>query len=422
MSDPLRITLIHTADHGGGAEASVVSLHNALLELGHQSNLYVGTKHTQLPHVHAIQRHRCIPGVLRTAKWAEDRLGWQYVYHPWFRKLDRKFRDHADVIHFHSLWSGRLGYADVGGLPRLSRLFPSLMTLRDMWMLSGHCAYPAVDCDRWKTGCGQCPDLSLAPAIDVDGTAHNWQRKRKMIQRSNIRVITVSDWLRQQVQSCPIFDNTPVFTVYNGLDEGVFCTGNQQQARSQLNIPSDAFVVMLAGQSVEGTFNRGGGAVDFALQALDLNKPDVFPLFVGHSASAVATRWGQPCRALPFQTPADLATCYRAANLTLVASQRETFGRIPAESQLCGTPVVAFRNGGLTEVVMHEQTGLLVDDEDAVGLGAAVQQLNRSREQLAEFSAQAAQSAAKRFGNAAIATAYVDHYRSVIRERSQDRH
>ena len=134
MSDPLRITLIHTADHGGGAEASVVSLHNALLELGHQSNLYVGTKHTQLPHVHAIQRHRCIPGVLRTAKWAEDRLGWQYVYHPWFRNLDRKFRDHADVIHFHSLWSGRLGYADVGGLPRLSRMFPSLMTLRDMWM------------------------------------------------------------------------------------------------------------------------------------------------------------------------------------------------------------------------------------------------------------------------------------------------
>jgi len=295
------------------------------------------------------------------------------------------------------------------------------MTLRDMWMLTGHCACPAADCERWKTGCGQCPDLQTAPAIDVDGTATNWQRKRKSIQKSRMRIITVSDWLRQQVQSCPIFDDKPVFTVYNGLDEKVFTPGNQQHARNKLGIPHDAFVVMLAGQSIEGTFNRGGGAVDFALTALNENKNDVFPLFVGHSATTVAARWGKPCHTLPFQTPTELAECYRAADLTLVASQHESFGRIPAESQMCGTPVVAFRIGGLAEVIMHEKTGLLVENEDATGLGAAIHRLQTSRDELAEFSYAAANSALQRFGNPAIASAYVDHYRSVIRERSKSR-
>jgi glycosyltransferase involved in cell wall biosynthesis len=40
----------------------------------------------------------------------------------------------------------------------------------------------------------------------------------------------------------------------------------------------------------------------------------------------------------------------------------EDFGMVPVEGQACGCPVVALRQGGASETVVHEETGILVDD------------------------------------------------------------
>ena len=45
-------------------------------------------------------------------------------------------------------------------------------TEADAWLLSGHCAH-SFDCERWRTGCGECPDLGIEPAI---------RRRRELLQ------------------------------------------------------------------------------------------------------------------------------------------------------------------------------------------------------------------------------------------------
>jgi glycosyltransferase involved in cell wall biosynthesis len=50
----------------------------------------------------------------------------------------------------------------------------------------------------------------------------------------------------------------------------------------------------------------------------------------------------------------------------------EPFGLAAAEAQACGTPVVAFRRGGLSEVIVDGVTGFLVPPDDVPAAAEAV--------------------------------------------------
>jgi glycosyltransferase involved in cell wall biosynthesis len=62
----------------------------------------------------------------------------------------------------------------------------------------------------------------------------------------------------------------------------------------------------------------------------------------------------------------------RAAVVIYPARWDEPFGMAAAEAQACGTPVVAFRRGGLSEVIMDGVTGFLVSADDLRAAAEAV--------------------------------------------------
>src|SRR4030095_8523730 len=68
------------------------------------------------------------------------------------------------IVHGHNLHSD---YFDLRALPWLSNKVPVVLSLHDAWLLSGHCAH-SFDCDRWRIGCGDCPDLTIYPALRRD--------------------------------------------------------------------------------------------------------------------------------------------------------------------------------------------------------------------------------------------------------------
>lgn len=57
----------------------------------------------------------------------------------------------------------------------------------------------------------------------------------------------------------------------------------------------------------------------------------------------------------------------------------EPFGLVMIESLACGTPVVAFRNGSVPEIIDDQQTGFIVDTmEEAIAAARCVQRLSRA--------------------------------------------
>lgn len=421
MSDRLKIAIVHASDVGSGAERCVISLHKCLLNKGHKSTLYVGEKNTDIRDVVQIPYQRGIPGSRRLARWVERSTGRQDIYNPSFRNLKNLIPFDTDVVHFNSLW-GTNGYADLAALPDITRNISGVITEHQNWLLTGHCAC-FHDCERWKSGCGNCPDLTIPPAIPKDGTRKNWKRKRNIIQKSDIVLVTVSDWLRKKAEECPIWSNRKILRIYNGIDLKIFHPVSEEVRmglRKSLGIPENKIAILLTGQTLGG-FREGGG---IAMQGYDaINRLiatyQIVPVLIGKLSKEAQSLINCPSVALPFQeTPEDMARCYQAVDITLVTSVVEAFGRVAAESQACGTPVVSFNTGGLAEVVLNEVGGLSVEKGDTEGLVVALQRMIENDDLRRLLGEQGVRYVVENFEEGLIA----DQYINLFRKRAEDRH
>jgi len=214
----LNILQVSTTDAGGGAEKTAWKLLRAYDKHGYASWLAVGYKSGQDPRVLEIPNYTlrnwrkylrkpgtklwrsqslgdgvlsAVLNVVTGYRRALDiRRGVEDFNFPGTHRLLKLPPQQPDILHCHNLHGW---YFDLRALPQLSGLVPTVLTLHDAWLLSGHCAH-SFDCDLWKTGCGKCPDLNIYPPIRRDATAYNWQRKREIYTRSRLYITTPSRW------------------------------------------------------------------------------------------------------------------------------------------------------------------------------------------------------------------------------------
>jgi glycosyltransferase involved in cell wall biosynthesis len=71
-------------------------------------------------------------------------------------------------------------------------------------------------------------------------------------------------------------------------------------------------------------------------------------------------------------TTEELRDFYHSIDVFIMPSRRESFGVSAVEASASGLPVIASRFGGIPEIVIHGETGLLVDPNDVDGFGEAI--------------------------------------------------
>jgi alpha-1,3-rhamnosyl/mannosyltransferase len=106
----------------------------------------------------------------------------------------------------------------------------------------------------------------------------------------------------------------------------------------------------------------------------------------------------------------DLVPIYQGASAFLMTSRYEGFGLTPLEAMACGTPVVAFSNSAVTEVV--DGGGHLVADGDVGAMYAAVRMVLDNPSCAAEWRQRGVEHA-RAFTWAASASIHAEVYRSV---------
>jgi glycosyltransferase involved in cell wall biosynthesis len=109
---------------------------------------------------------------------------------------------------------------------------------------------------------------------------------------------------------------------------------------------------------------------------------------------------------------------YRSATAVVVPSVDEGLGLVAAEALLCEAPVIAFRSGGLTDVIQHGTTGVLVTPGDTAELARALDAVLASPEHAANLGRAGRSFALSAFSPEAAARRYADIYRDVIESRA----
>lgn len=414
MSEPLNIAMVNAADVGSGAERAVMTMHVAFRRLGHNCTTFVGSKMLDVAGVVEIPYVRGPRGTRRIARLLERAFGWQDIYNPSFRALPSLVPAGTHVVQFYNLW-GTAGFADIGVLPRLTALRPGILTEEQAWFLSGRCAY-FHECLRWRDGCGHCPRPDLSPVLPHDGTARNWRRKRRTVQRSNLAFVGVSDWVAGCARQCGIWEGKRILRIYNGLDLATFrasLPACRESTRLQLGVAPDQIAILLTGQTLEG--RRLGIATEGIEAVKELSDLRILPVLVGPSSQEVAASLGRPALALPYRaTPEEMAACYRAMDMTLVTSKVEAFGLIAAESQACGTPVVALDACALPEVTRDGIGGIIVRHRSVSGLVDAIRTLARDASLRRRLGEGGQRFVAEAFADDVIAREYIALYRDEV--------
>nr|WP_294563730.1 glycosyltransferase [uncultured Rhodopila sp.] len=204
-------------------------------------------------------------------------------------------------------------------------------------------------------------------------------------------------------------------TLFNGID---LARARRAEAegraaiRARLGWPNDARIALFA-----GGLNEAKGVPDLlAIQdALLAANPRAMMIWAGDGPLRAEVERTAGPRVLVLGRRNDVPELLCAADVLLVPSRWfEAFSLVLAEAAACGVAAVASRIGGIPEVLLDGETGLLVPPGDGAALLEAATRLLADDDLRARFGAAARRRAESAFCLDRMVTATLDEYRALL--------
>ena len=254
-----------------------------------------------------------------------------------------------DVIHLHNLHGYFINYRMLFNEIKAMDI-PVVYTLHDCWALTGHCAYfDIAGCDKWKTGCGSCPQKCKYPkSLFLDNSKRNFTEKKKACDNlPNMKVIVPSEWLKGIVKSS-IFKRD-AYVIANGIDTKIFCPkeGNYFE---KLGL-ADKKVIL----GVASLWEARKGISFFAELAERI--PKEYKIVLVGIGDGQKKDIPKSIITIPRTSDKEeLAYIYSSAYVYLNPTLEENYPTTNLESICCGTPVITFASGGSPESATYYGT------------------------------------------------------------------
>lgn len=237
-------------------------------------------------------------------------------------------------------------------------------TFHDCWAFTGHCFhFITKGCERWKSGCFDCPLQHEYPKTLFDRSRKNYTMKKNLFgANNNLTIIACSEWIANFVRQSFLKDK-PIRVINNGVDLNVF------KDSESLGTNKKSFHVL----AVSNVWNKDKGFDDI-LKLREILSNEYEITIVGVAK--------QQLNSLPqgivgierTQNVHELVALYSKADVFINPTYADNFPTVNLEALACGTPVITYRTGGSPEA-LDENTGVVVEQGDLNGLVEAIRMM-----------------------------------------------
>lgn len=317
------------------------------------------------------------------------------------KKLIEQIKDYApDIIHLHNLHGYYINIEVLFDYLKKAGI-PVLLTLHDCWTFTGHCAhFDSAGCERWKTGCHNCPEKRSYPrCIGVDNSKRNYRKKKEIFTGvGNMTVVGVSRWLAGLAEKSYL-NEYPIKTIHNGINLDKF-KPTESDFREKYGLEDKKIILGVAQNWVEykgvEDFVRLAGLVDDRYKIVVVGATDKIRSFLPENILAIDR----------IENIEQLCEIYTAADVFLNTTKNESFGLANVEALACGTPVVTYRTGGCPEII-DETCGIVTKERT---IESAIEAIG----QVEGISSDACVARARQFDMNDKFSQYIDLYEEIL--------
>jgi glycosyltransferase involved in cell wall biosynthesis len=305
----------------------------------------------------------------------------------------------ADILNLHWI-AGLLSIRDIARLRK-----PIVWTLHDMWAFCGGEHYsPDLQDARFRVG--YLMNNRAPGERGPDLNRQTWEIKRRAWSHQRFTIVSPSHWLAECANHSLLLSNMPVHVIPNPIDtKSAWQPAPQQRARAALKLPLDRRLILMGAVGGVSDPRKGGDLLRETLSHVAAQAHVGIDLMVyGQEASISDMSWPYPVHWLgEIQDDRLLALACAAADVVIVPSRQDNLPNAAIEAQACGTPVVAFKIGGMPDIVAHKENGWLADPFDTVDMALGIIWILESGDRRTELARQARYSAVTRFAPEVVA-------------------
>lgn len=269
-----------------------------------------------------------------------------------------------DVVQLHNIHDHYLNYHLLFDYLNQTDI-KVVWTFHDCWAFTGHCYhFVTADCNKWKTGCFECPLRNILPKTYLDRSSKNYGLKKALFGGCyNLTIVPCSDWMAGFVKQSFLKDKR-MEVIKNGVDLKVFRPDGNDNPNDNQN-----FGIL----AVSSVWNEDKGLSDI-YKLRDLLPSEYCITIVGLTEKQLGSLPHGITGIRRTQNVHELVRLYSSANVLINPTYADTFPTVNLEALACGTPVVTYRTGGSPESVTTA-TGRVVEQGDINGLSEAIMEI-----------------------------------------------
>ena len=357
---PMKILHLSTYGPGGGAGRGAAGLCTAMSMRRISSNL-------QMAHGPRFVSARAMDRSLRRIQSSPNKT-WRSPARFGSVSAEAINAMDADLVNLHWVTDGFLSVETISQIKK-----PLVWSMYDMWPFMGTEHYgESVSITRWRTGYTRTNRPAEESGFDLD----RWVYERKIRawgSRSPIHMVPASSWLQRAVQDSALMNTWPTTRIPHVVDENQFSPIPRSEARQALGLDGDQPTILFLASAGIHDHRKGFDLLEMVLPEVRKRFPGLRLIIAGPKDDAYVNPIGVDAVWIGQLNEDDaLKTAYCAADVVAVPSREDNMPLTAMEAQTCGRPVVAFRIGGLVDIIDDQVTGILVEPGNTAVLSDAL--------------------------------------------------